>query len=216
VAERTAEDWTATGDPARFAEAHDKLRADGSIQFDLPAFVPPEPPAWLRWLGEILANGGPVFMAIFWIVLALAILAILYWLARWIEGGGLAFLKRDRKQEDDGAGAAWRPEEAPARALLAEADALAAAGRYAEAAHLLLFRSIEEIERKRPKLVRPALTSRDIAGAPQIPAGPRGAFGRIVLAVERSLFGGRALDAKDWTACRASYEEFAFASEWKR
>ncbi|WP_243455600.1 DUF4129 domain-containing protein [Sphingosinicella sp. BN140058] len=215
MAETIAEEWTATGERARFAEAHEKLRADGSLQFDLPAFVPPKPPAWLRWLGELLENGGPVFKLIFWVVLAVVVLAILYWLFRWIEGGGLAFLKRDRKQEPDSTGETWRPEEAPARALLAEADRLAAAGRFAEAAHLLLFRSIEEIERKRPKLVRPALTSRDIAGAPQIPPAPRSAFGRIVMAVEHSLFGGRPLDAQDWTSCRASYEEFAFAPEWK-
>ena len=216
MADSAEQEWTAAGDPARFAEAHAKLRTDSSIQFDLPEFVPPEPPAWLRWLAELLENGGPVFKAIFWIVLAIVVLSILYWLFRWIEGGGLAFLKRRRNAEAGPASDAWRPEEAPARALLAEADSLAASGRFGEAAHLLLFRSIEEIERKRPKIVRPALTSRDIAGAPQIPAAPRTAFSRIVMAVERSLFGGRTLDAQDWTLCRASYEEFAFAPEWKK
>jgi hypothetical protein len=215
LANSQAQDWTATGEPARFADAHEKMRGDSSIQFDMTDFVRPEPPAWLRWLSELLGNGGPAFKAIFWIVLAAIVLAILYWLFRWIEGGGLGFLKRRRQAESAGTGEAWRPEEAPARALLAEADRLAASGRFAEAAHLLLFRSIEEIERKRPKLVRPALTSRDIADAPQIPQAPRSAFARIVMAVERSLFGGRTLDVQDWTQCRASYEEFAFAPEWK-
>jgi len=142
------------------------------------------------------------------------VLTLLYILFRWVEGGGLAFLKRARKPslpEED----TWRPEEAPARALLAEADALAASGRYAEAAHLLLFRSIEDIDRKRPQVVRPALTSRDIAGASQLPATPRKAFLSIVMTVERSLFAGRPLDRDDWTGCRAAYETFAFAPEWK-
>jgi hypothetical protein len=206
---------TATGDPARFADAHGKLRADSSIQFEFPAFELPEMPAWLRWLGRVLSEGGPVFTGIFWVVLASIALLILYLLFRWIERGGLSFLKR-RRGEAEQVQEAWRPEEAPARALLAEADSLAASGRFSEAVHLLLFRSIEEIDRKRPKFVRPALTSRDIAAAPELPAVPRNAFGRIAMAVERSLFGGRTLDEGDWRGCRAAYEEFAFASEWKR
>ena len=62
------------------------------------------------------------------------------------------------------------------------------AGRYSEAAHLLLFRSIEDIDARRPDLVRPALTSRDIAALPRSPARPRRAFARIAMMVERSLF----------------------------
>jgi hypothetical protein len=205
---------TATGDPARFEKAHEALRADASLQFELTDFQPPVVPEWLRWLGRLLEGSGPFFKLLFWIVLGLAVLAILYWLFRWVERGGLAFLRRARATEQT-SGEAWRPDEAPARALLVEADALAAIGRFSEAAHLLLFRSIEEIDRKRPSVVRPALTSRDIARAEGVPPAPRSAFARIVMAVERSLFGGRSLDAADWTDCRTAYEEFAFAAEWR-
>jgi len=215
LARSGATDIAATGDPARFEQAHAALRADSSIQFDLPTFAPPKVPAWLRWLSELLEGSGPVFKFVFWGLIALAVLGLLYAVFRWIERGGLAFLRRGRTSAEAEA-PAWRPEEAPARALLAEADALAAGGKFDEAVRLLLFRSIEEIEAKRPKLVRPALTSRDIAGADQLPPGPRTAFGRIVMAVERSLFGGRALSEGDWTGCRADYEEFAFAPEWAR
>jgi hypothetical protein len=205
----------AAGDPARFAEAHRALLADGSIQFEMqPPAPPPPPPAWLQWLDQLLAGSGPLFKALFWIAVAAAVAAILYYAARWISGGAFDFLKRGKSAEAP-AEADWRPDEAPARALLSEADALAAEGRYDEAAHLLLFRSIEEIDRRRPALVKPALTSRDIAGAPQLPSGPRGPFQQIVRAVERSLFGGRSLGAEDWTGCRAAYEEFAFAREWQ-
>jgi hypothetical protein len=44
---------------------------------------------------------------------------------------------------------------------------------------------------------------------------PADAFRAIVAAVERSLFGGRALDAADWQDCRAAYERFAFAEAWR-
>ena len=175
--------------------------------------MPPQPPAWLEWLTNALRGSGPVFTTIFWIAAALIALALLYFIARWIEAGGPSFLKRGRVEAAE-AEEVWTIEEAPARALLAEADALARTGRFSEAAHLLLFRSIEEIDRRRPALVRPALTSRDIADAPQLPPGPRGAFCEIAMAVERSLFGGRDLSEADWKGCRSAYEDFALTREW--
>lgn len=214
MADAGAIETAATGDPARFERAHAALRADGSIQFEMSDYQPPVVPEWLRWLGRLLEGSGPFFKILFWVVVAAVLLAILYWLFRWIGRGGLSVFKRSRAPQQAPA-ESWRPDEAPARALLAEADALAAGGRFSEAAHLLLFRSIEEIDRKRPKLVRPALTSRDLARADEVPPGPRSAFTRIVMAVERSLFGGRTLTAADWTGCRTAYEEFAFAAEWR-
>jgi hypothetical protein len=215
LAEAGAESAAATGDPARFADAHSRLLADGSIQFEMKPFEPPVVPDWLRWLLQLIEGGGPVFKLLFWIALAAAILFLLYWLARWIDGGGLRFLKRRREAPEEEAVVGWRPEEAPARALLSEADSLAAEGRYDEAAHLLLHRSIDDIDLRLPQLVRPALTSRDLAAVPTLPAGARTAFSAIVMMVERSLFGGRALAEPDWRRCRAAYEAFAFAPEWK-
>jgi hypothetical protein len=101
-------------------------------------------------------------------------------------------------------------EEAPARQLLGDADALAAEGRYSEAAHLLLHRSIAEIDRRRPASVRKALTSRDIAALPAIPPSPAAAFRSIVAAVERSLFGRPPARRRRLAGCRAAYERFAF------
>ena len=210
-----------SGDPARAAEAHGALTRDSSIQFDHPAYVPPPPPpaaaasSSTRWLADFLAGMGPVFQFLFWVAVALAAIALVYALARWVEGGGLGFIRR-RGRAAAAEPEVWTIAEAPARALLADADRVAGTGNYSEAAHLLLFRSIEEIDRRRPAFVRPALTSRDIAGAPQLPEGPRGAFARIAMAVESSLFGGRRLDKRDWLSCRAADEEFALASEWSR
>jgi hypothetical protein len=181
----------------------------------MEAYVPPEPPAWLRWLVDLLAGTGPFFTLLFWAAAAAIVVALLYGIARWVERGGLGFLK-PRAKEESGAQPGWTIPEAPARALLAEADQLAAEGRFSEAAHLLLFRSIEEIDRRRPALVRPAFTSRDIAGAPQLPEGPRGAFVRIAMAVERSLFGGHSLALPEWRGCREAYEEFVVARDWSR
>lgn len=214
MAEEVSRNVTAAGDPERFAEAHRRLLADRSIQFDLPRFEPPPVPGWVRWLAEALDGAGPVFEILFWCVVAAGAGLLLYGLARWLDRSDL--LRRGVGGDDAAAEAdAWRIEEAPARALLQEADALAAAGRYAEAAHLLLFRSIEVIDRRKPDLVRPALTSRDIAGAPALPGGPRAAFAQIVMLVERSVFGGAPVAENDWRGCRSAYEAFAFAPEWK-
>lgn len=197
-------------DPAAFAEAHRELVSDSSIQFDMAAFVPPEVPAWLEWLAAFLTSAAGKFLL--WGLLGAGVLLILYLIAHQLD---LIRLPSLRRRKDEQAEDSWQPEQETARALLEEADALAAGGRYEEAAHLLLFRSIEDIDARHPRLVRPALTSRDIAGAPQLPAGPRRAFELIVMMVEKSLFGGRSLGEPDWRACRSAYEEFAFAEAWR-
>ncbi len=202
----------AAGETSEVARAHARLLADKDIQFELTTTPRTETPDWLKALGRFISEYFWLIEWIFWGLIALLVAGLIAFIVMRFTGAELPWR---RKRGDDAAGEEWRPAEAPARALLREADALAEAGRYSEAAHLLLFRSIEEIESRRPKLVRPALTSRDIAGADAIPGGPRSAFASIVLTVERSLFGGRALGAQDWRECRAAYEEFAFAGAWR-
>jgi len=168
---------------------------------------------------DIPAGGSPGmdgFMEVFlWIAAGIALLLLLYWLFTFFRDrgarGGEARTRVGRGGDEE----AWRPEEAQAVQLLDEADVLANAGRYDEAARLLLHRSIGEIDAHRPDLVRPALTSRDIAGHPLLPTGPAAAFARIAALVERSLFARRPLGADDWQDCRAAYREFAFVEGWR-
>jgi len=198
---------------AEIAEAHRRLLGDSSIQFELKAVDPPQPPPdWLLALGEFLNSIWPLLEMLLWVSLGLFVAWLLYHLAMRLKDGEWRW-RRSQRQTDEGE--SWRPAEAPARQLLAEADALAAAGRYSEAARLLLFRSIEDIEQRQPDLLRPALTSRDIAGLDAIPAQPRGAFSRIAALVERSLFARSDLGEGDWRDCRTAYEEFAFAGGWR-
>lgn len=201
----------ATGDAV--AIAHERLRADATIQFDLPTYQPPQPPAWLKPLGEFLQWIAPVAKYLIWGLLGIVAALILWFVIRHFAAVGWPWRRKPRDGEEDEA--EWRPEAGRARQLLHEADALAAGGRFAEAAHLLLFRSVEEIERRRPHLVRPALTSRDIARAEGLPATARQTFAAIARTVETSLFGGRAVDADSWQACRRAYEDFAFAGNWR-
>ena len=103
----------------------------------------------------------------------------------------------------------WVPQRADAMALLEDADRLAAEGRFGEATHLLLQRSVRQIGDARPEWLIPASTAREIAVLPMLPENGRQAFGTIAGRVERSLFALRDLDALDWAEARAAYAEFA-------
>lgn len=203
--------------PADFDAAHAELLADSSIQFELKPVDQPPPRQPTKGetrvpQGITLPSGdaGPAALAVFWVVIGLAAAGLLYLIVTRLAGW-----RRSGRSEEVAAEPEWQLEEAPARQLLGDADALAAQGLYSEAAHLLLHRSIAEIDRRRPASVRKALTSRDIAALPTIPPSPASAFRAIVAAVERSLFGARPLDAGDWQSCRAAYERFAFADGWR-
>jgi hypothetical protein len=220
----------------RFAAAHAALKADHSIQFTLqPAPKPPAPPQWmvdffdrlgralrpigrmLNWIGSFFPD-APYARIFLWSVLAIAA-ALLLWVAYQRLRHGVWRLPRRRRAASalvvEAEEEAWAPDAAPVRAWLREADLLAEQGRYAEAVHHLLFRSIEDIAKRRPRLVRPALTSRELAGADAIPGPARDLFSGIARLVERSLFGGRPVNAEDWGSARAAYADFALPGAWR-
>jgi hypothetical protein len=203
---------TAAADAARDWQA---VRADAAIQYaPLPPFKPPEPPGWLKLLGEWLrAIFEPIGEAIglSWPVLeklliALAVLGVLLLIWRLA-----APLLARRRRSPPAPEPDWAPGRAAAEALLEDADRLAAEGRYGEAVHLLLRRSVGHIAEARPEWLLPASTAREIAAFPMLPERARRAFGAIATRVERSLFALRDLDAVDWTAARSAYADFALA-----
>ena len=108
---------------------------------------------------------------------------------------------------------AFGPEFAGvARALLADADRLAAAGDYDGATHLLLRRSVEQIEEARAMVLPRALTAREIAAYAHLPAKAQTAFSLITARVEASRYALRPLNVVDWQAARAAYTGFAGAN----
>jgi len=201
-----------------FAAAHAELLANRDIQFEMgrgeaartPDIVPSNRPDLDPIFIPSAGGDGSIAVVLFWVIVGLAAAGLLYLIVTRFTGW-----ERRERAARAAAAEAWQIEEEPARKLLGDADALAAQGHYAEAAHLLLHRSIAEIDERRPATVRKALTSRDIAALPSIPPSPAAAFDAIVRMVERSLFGGRPLGAEDWQSCRAAYERFAFAREWQ-
>lgn len=197
---------------------HERLLHDRALQFDFngldrsPSFNQPE---WMKALGRFLAaafeKAFPVLKLLFEIGVVVAVALVVFLILREILG--VRFSRR-RRALARRAPVDWRPEAWKARALLEDADRLASGGDYDRAAHLLLYRGIEEIEGRRPRLLRPALTARDIAALDDLPATARAAFARIVAAVEESFFGGRALGAEAFAECRRAYEAFAFPEAW--
>jgi hypothetical protein len=196
--------------------AHQRLLADSSIQFDLPVVQlhpPTPPPGWLQaiinFLGPILA---PILQVIFFGGLGLLAVGLLYVIARSFVGAEWTWGRRKPSvltPEPE-----WRPDAAQARVLLEDADKLAAEGRFAEAAHLLLHRSLEDVRGYRPRAIRPAVTSRELAVSEALPGAARSAFSHIAEVVEHSYFGGRGVDAAAYAECRRSYEAFAFPQVW--
>ncbi|MDP4605911.1 MAG: hypothetical protein NWS68_07135 [Erythrobacter sp.] len=201
--------------------AWDALRGDDDIQFapvEIPDIPPPEP-GWFEQLlidfAKLLAElFGPVGQALGsvwgwlqWVLLAAAILFAVFLLVRMFGPGA----ERRRKAKAVVEEQEWQPDQAASLALLEDADRLAAEGRFDEATHLLLQRSVSQIATARPDWVEPSSTARELAALPALPDAARSAFRVIAERVERSLFALRALNRDDWDAARAAYAEFALA-----
>lgn len=202
-----------TAEAEWLAKAHQQLISDKSIQFELPAYVPPQPPDWLKPLLDLLSSLGPYMIYLFWgaVLSGAAIILLLVFL----EMKGIAWrLPWQRARRETEAEEAWRPDAGAAQILLSEADALAARGDYDEAVHLLLRRSVADIAGRLPDFLRPSLTARDIAAAASVPAKARAAFTEIARIVEAALFARRPVGAEGWRQARGAYERFVFRDAW--
>lgn len=199
------------------------VRDDADLQFapvDFPPPAPPKPNAFeqfVQWLfealGELLAPLaealGISWGWLQWVLLGLVGLFVGGLLWRLIMGSQL-WAGAAHKAGGDAA-ADWAPSAAATLALLEDADRLAAEGRYDEATHLLLQRSVGQIAAARPQWVEPSTTARELARLTALPEAARIAFAVMAERVERSLFALRSLDRGDWEAARAAYAEFALA-----
>jgi hypothetical protein len=201
-------------------QRHSELLARDDLQFsftppeEIPLREPAQPqPSLFGWLDNLLDAIAPVFTWIFWGAVVLAAAALVWFLGReaWAVRFGWQKKAADKTQDQM---TDFRPEPARARALLEEADRLAALGQYDEAAHTLLYRSIADIEERAPQAIRKAQTAREIARLPVLPEAVRAAFAPITRAVEQSWFGGRKLDAEIYQACRKAYADFALPASW--
>lgn len=231
-----AKEVTAAAGAEPFEAAWRSLRADQSIQFALPASEPhAKPPAWIESLGQFMEwLLRPVGRLFAWLMRLLPDAAYARFLLGTLLVAGAATLmilivqrmrhgqwrwpwrRKVARAPADPNDTEWRPDAAPVHAWLEEADALAKEGRFAEAVHCLLLRSVDDAAKRRPQLVSPALTARELASMTILPDRARALFAGIARSVERSLFGGQPVDSAEWTQARAAYAQFALAGAWKR
>ena len=214
------DDWRPQTDLDALDRAHADYVKRKDLQLERPEWEaeklpPPDPPPpWLKWLHDLLSGLSPLFQFLFYGMIAVVVLGFLYFL--FGEAIRVRFGKSGKGKVDEGDDILIdvRPDAAMARGLLEEADALAKAGKFAEAVHLLLFRSIEDIQTRLEGGVPKSLTAREIGGLQHLPERAKRGLGPIIVIVERSFFGGRPVDAKGWHEARASYEDFAFGEGW--
>ena len=204
-------------DPGAIERARAAAVASGDFQTQLPGPRLAQPrrdtPRWLISLLESIGKAVAfLFKPLLWLLGAAAVAALAYvlipafrdWVDRWRR-------RRPRGATEP----AFEPfDDAVARDLLAEADALAASGRFGEAAQLLLTRSVEEISRRRPAALTPADTARAIAVLGDVPPQPRGAFATLARIVERARWARLAIGADDWSAARAAWHDIADRRGW--
>ena len=209
----------------RLIEAHvenDTIQSERAV-YTIPVdqMQPPErrkPNGFIEWLAKVIASVltaiGPLLGYLAIAALVAAGLAGLYFILRETIDLRLPGRRKNKAEADISEIDDQRPDEETAKALLEEADALAAAGRFAEAVHLLLFRSIQDIQERRGGSLSRSLTAREIGGLSSIPARVRSALSPIISQVEASFFGGREVDQRGWQSARNSYEQFAFGEAW--
>ena len=197
---------------ADFDAAYEAVRGTPGYQF-APSEPPPPPrQGWFsRWLDGVFSSdaAGAVLTVIGWI------LKIVFWagvaagaaLLLWLVGRAVYEAVRHRRgRPAPEAPAPYRPAPSTVRTLLEDAAKLAAEGRYGEAVRLILRRSVEDMERQRPGMVRDAMTSREIAVLPILTEAAQGAFARIAALTERAAFAGRALTRAEYEEARGIYE----------
>lgn len=207
-------------------EIHSEWSQDGELQLERPsaepeAQAPPQrsrTPGWIDWLSDILSAFfsaiGPLFRILFYVLIGAIVLAIGWFILGQVFDLRLERFRRRKKEIEVSQAEDIRPDAAQARSLLEEADALAREGRFAQAVHLLLFRSIEDIQERGAGGLSRAMTAREIGALSALPDRARRALAPIIGVVERSFFGGREVDRAGWETARASYEEFAFGETW--
>lgn len=209
--------------PEDFDAAFREMKRNENLQFELP--VPPpinqaepsERPEWLKAIAEFFRGLfeiiAPALPYIFYSLLALGVCIILFFILRDVMGVKLP--KRKPKVETEAVAAPlYQPSTEEARILLNTVDALAAEGKYAEAVHTLLFRSIQDIDLKCPNKIRKSLTSREIGDLDILTPHTRDAFSFIGRVVENSFFGGLPLGREDFQSCREAYEQFTVPKAW--
>jgi hypothetical protein len=204
----------ASPEPAEVREAARAVLSRPGYQAELPggpeagAAPAPMPRPPRRTGGPDLGDGSPVAGVLMWSLIG--IFVVLAGAVAWRE------LKAGRALETapGGEGQGDAPAAAIGPAPLADAEALARVGRFAEAVHVLLLRTLQALSKRAE--VPEALTSREVLGTVSLAPPARAALGELVDAVEVTRFGGAPAERADYERCVAAYRAFVGTLESRR
>lgn len=193
-------------------QAYRPIKRNEDYQFELAEPIPRKSPSAFgkaigRFFKAVFSFLVPLVKIVFWLGLGGMALGAAYLVGRAIYETRFAKPTKKKKAEPDVP--LYQPAEAQARILLDEVDKLAAEGRYGQAVHTLLFRSIQDIDRNRPNVVRRSLTSREIGNLTVLTAKARRAFSTIAGVSEIAHFGGITVNKSGFETARAAYAELA-------
>jgi len=195
---------------AEIESAYRAVKRDEKYQYELAEPIPRKPPsAFSRALGRffeaVFKILGPILKIVFYLGVGVLILGAVYLIARAIYE--TRYAKPAVKKTETAEIPLYQPAEAQARILLDEVDRLAAEGRYGEAVHTLLFRSIQDIDRNRPNVVRRSLTAREIGSLSVLTPEARRAFSTIAGVSELAHFGGVSVNKAGFETARNAYAD---------
>ncbi len=156
--------------------------------------IPEEPSAasWQLPLDPLVL----ILRALLFVALGVAVILAATWLARRLA----------RRIDDPRAPAEPTAGSAAVAFPVGAAQALAAAGRYAEAIHVLLLETLAALSTA--ARLAPSLTSREIVAQAPMPPPARDALAALSLAVEVSHFGGAQPVEADYRACLERFYRF--------
>lgn len=197
----------AVRDGAEIADSRDRVLADSRYQTARPEPEEPDETEPLRippWLVD----------TVLWIAGIVVAAIVLYFLANLLIDllGGRSLLRLKRNARPSGPAVIDTPatlDRETRQRSLAEADALAAEGRYAEAIHTLLLVAMDRLRRDLGPRVAPALTSREVLKLAPIPGEVEAPLKRMVTLSEIKHFGGRDASAPDYRSCRQDFVRFS-------
>lgn len=179
---------------------------DGGRANPPPPAPSSEPPLFARLVAEFL--NSKIGLVLMGLVVLVLLVALVVGLVQALGSRDVASepSRRGSSSRGDVADSALASVPAP---TTEEIEALAAAGRYAEAIHLLLLRSLLHLQQEGRRRWPRAYTSREILARGRLDERLREPLRVLVESVERSRFGARPIGADDYAACSRRAAEVA-------
>ena len=142
----------------------------------------------------VIGAGAALARIVFIVVVVAVAVLILAWVMQTV------FQRMARGRQSPEGEAEVKGEDAgPQRELdVEDATRLAAEGRYGEAIHALLLAAIQHFAVRARLTIQPSRTSRELARLLPLSGESRPKFNELVMAVERTLFGGEPAGAEDF------------------